>query len=518
MSVNNSGNFPAMHSFKTQLTTASASWSQSGRLIKEGREAHRIKLGNAEDPRFFIRVKVKNISKALARMKASSSTERSNKKKVRYLTVSDLKEPLLLKIKSATYRLHLTKKEIKEIQKPPAQAWDLLNKKADKLQAIISNYEQLSKNLAFISPKTLMKVVQTALTCEVTLTQLGSTKRLNNSQVKEFYKDLIHSYPVMMRLNKNNQLKLFFIGKELGEGSSASVKEVVSAKNGQIFALKQIDNHSTALPEIANEMKLLTLVHEQGNAWGIQEKPHQITKVFSLDKAKQEGHLGAKYETDLFSYIESIYKEEPLTVDLEARLPEMHQLLAGLNKLHSLSILHSDINPQNILIKKNSKNQLDVHLADLGGARQITKEMNLQDIFNLRATRSPEYFTREDHLALLNYYQSGRREKFIIQEQKQDIFALGLTLYALFTNSRAYELDRNDRVIFAAADPFEELMDLPIELSRMIMKMIDKKSSERPSAESAFNMFNSYLQRKQPVIYQAIQERLQEGNYHSLTK
>ena len=145
------------------------------------------------------------------------------------------------------------------------------------------------------------------------------------------------------------------------------------------------------------------------------------------------------------------------------------QILKGLRVLHRNGIIHSDIKPGNIFLKKAGEN-VQIKIGDFGMAmlKKGVVKLNSKDIKGF----TPLYSAPE---------QKNRKGTY---NEKIDIYACGLILYELIgcfgTNAEKYRAfdDLKD-----SGTIFEEIEKKYKEESELIKLMTKKDYDERPSAE-----------------------------------
>lgn len=111
----------------------------------------------------------------------------------------------------------------------------------------------------------------------------------------------------------------------------------------------------------------------------------------------------------------------------------IEQIALGINYLHSLSIIHLDIKPENILVSSDG----DALLSDLGSARRVMQQMEKIPIIYTKDYAHPT-------VRALNYYEtsdSNRCRSEIERQQihpKFDIYSFGKTVLNLLGNFDPY--------------------------------------------------------------------------------
>lgn len=145
------------------------------------------------------------------------------------------------------------------------------------------------------------------------------------------------------------------------------------------------------------------------------------------------------------------------------------QLFEGMEQIHQHKILHKDINPSN-LIWSNAKKQLtiiDFNIAELAKSQKME-------------------FVSPDHLqgtlAYISPEQTGRMNRVL--DYRSDYYSAGITLYELFTGALPFEsADRpgliHQQIAAIPKAPYELKVEIPLFLSKIIMKLMSKNCEER---------------------------------------
>ncbi|NXG12353.1 DCLK2 kinase, partial [Sakesphorus luctuosus] len=154
-------------------------------------------------------------------------------------------------------------------------------------------------------------------------------------------------------------LEKYKVGKVIGDGNFAVVKECVERATGKEFALKIIDKAKCCGKEhlIENEVSILRRVKHPNIIMLIEEMdtPTELYLVMELVKGG-----------DLFDAITSSTKYTER--DGSAMV---YNLASALKYLHGLNIVHRDIKPENLLVCEYSDGTKSLKLGDFGLATVV---------------------------------------------------------------------------------------------------------------------------------------------------
>ncbi|XP_073698174.1 serine/threonine-protein kinase DCLK2 isoform X1 [Garra rufa] len=174
-----------------------------------------------------------------------------------------------------------------------------------------------------------------------------------------------HNNSVSPEVNGNRNLTAstildkYKIGKVIGDGNFAVVKECVERSTGKEFALKIIDKNKCRGKEhlIENEVAVLRRVKHPNIIMLIEEvdTPTDLYLVMELVKGG-----------DLFDAITSSskYTERDASV-------MVYNLAAALKYLHRMCIVHRDIKPENLLVCEYPNGTKSLKLGDFGLATVV---------------------------------------------------------------------------------------------------------------------------------------------------
>ncbi|UQA60706.1 AAA family ATPase [Polyangium aurulentum] len=141
----------------------------------------------------------------------------------------------------------------------------------------------------------------------------------------------------------------------------------------------------------------------------------------------------------------------------------------ALEGVHLAGIIHKDIGPPNVLVDEET---LEVELMGFGHATRLSQEDQ----------RLAAPGTLEGTLAYMAPEQTGRMNRVV--DHRADLYALGVTLYELFTGSLPFAMDDplglvHAHIARAPAPPRELASDLPRAASDIVIKLLAKSADDR---------------------------------------
>ncbi|XP_017341903.1 serine/threonine-protein kinase DCLK2 isoform X1 [Ictalurus punctatus] len=203
------------------------------------------------------------------------------------------------------------------------------------------------------------------------------------------------------------------VGKVIGDGNFAVVKECVERATGQEYALKIIDKAKCSGKEhlIANEVAILRRVRHPSIIHLIEEvdTPTELYLVMELVKGG-----------DLFDAITSSTKYTER--DASAMV---YNLTGALKYLHRMSIVHRDIKPENLLVCEYPDGTKSLKLGDFGLATVV--EGPLYTVCGTPTYVAPEIIAETGY------------------GLKVDIWAAGVIMYILLCGFPPFRSERNQQ-------------------------------------------------------------------------
>jgi len=269
--------------------------------------------------------------------------------------------------------------------------------------------------------------------------------------------------------------------RKYGEGSVGKVKEIVNTNTGVHYAMKIVNK---LLLKMRKEyVRIAKGKMGIKTAFDAVEKEIQIFKGLDHENVVRLHEILTDEDNEkLYLILDNCEKGEIMKWDMETKLYTpwngkeyfsedeirniLYETIEGLRYLHNKGIMHRDIKPQNLLMTKDSH----IKLCDFGVAWKVeSKEKD-----TLTNTQGTYHFMPPE---CWNY----ETKKF--SGVKADIWALGITLYAIVYNKMPFWADSElelGNVIMTEEVNFQQSRDVSLELKQLLKKLLTKDPNERP--------------------------------------
>ena len=268
----------------------------------------------------------------------------------------------------------------------------------------------------------------------------------------------------------SSETKKYFV---LGRGNFGYTEKMKSNLDGKFYAVKKLDKNSPKF-KVKDFLRETSLQLDSGidheniiRLYGFFEDIEKIEKFKEIHKDikgigdqtddkqvyclvmeyVQNGTLERYYEeykSNKDNFVDGIIIEEnekdlqkirdkfkPLDQKIVIKI--FKQLLSGIKFLHSKSIIHRDIKPDNILLDENN----NVKISDFGLAA-IVKDKNEEN-----NNRDNDLFSGGTFVGHLKYVCPGILKSDKTYEYQADIFSLGLTILYLMSFKNPIEITKN---------------------------------------------------------------------------
>lgn len=156
-----------------------------------------------------------------------------------------------------------------------------------------------------------------------------------------------------------------------------------------------------------------------------------------------------------------------------------YQVINGLDYIHEKNIIHRDIKLHNVLIKRNSNNQIEFKISDFGFAcydlscKTDSSVLNINEVMYKKYYKlcgTPYYMAPEIILNMNNmeniasYSNKAKKNGSFLYNKKIDIWSLGICVYELMFNILPFSNIKNinDLEHFYKLNTIQKIMDKKI--------------------------------------------------------
>ncbi|CAH1789051.1 unnamed protein product [Owenia fusiformis] len=264
--------------------------------------------------------------------------------------------------------------------------------------------------------------------------------------------------PQEVEISKERKLTDFYeLKEEIGKGRFGNVHRCIEKSTGKEYAAKLIKLKATTNKEdVRQEIELMNLLHHP--------KLLLLKDAFETRRelALVMEHIGGG---ELF---ERIIENDFITE--KDGVHYIRQICEGVKYMHTQSVLHLDLKPENVLCV--NKNSTQIKLIDFGLARKYDPKENLRVMFG-----TPEFVAPE----VINYEEVG---------PATDMWSVGVICYVLLSGLSPFMGDNPSEtfvnVTKAQFDFEDEQFDeLSQDAKDFIEKLLVKSTKERMKADDA---------------------------------
>lgn len=240
--------------------------------------------------------------------------------------------------------------------------------------------------------------------------------------------------------------------ESVGEGGFGTVYKAVQTELDRTVAIKLLQPDAS----VNGEVKWFT---EETRMAGKLDHPNIVrTHYYGCES-------GIHFV--VMEYLEGRTLDKEISEDRRMQVDEAvsiaRQIAAGLEYAHRAGVIHSDLNPRNIMLTYDGR----VVIGDFIGGR--SEESGGRTVIGV-----PEYVSPEQARGLSATFKS-------------DIYSLGVILYEMLTGrppfSEATASDTLFRQISSDAEPPDKINSVvPLSLAKLVMKMLAKNPDIRPES------------------------------------
>lgn len=236
---------------------------------------------------------------------------------------------------------------------------------------------------------------------------------------------------------------------------------------GEVYLAKQISlNRSVALkvllPEWLSRPAYKSRFEIEATAVARLNHPN-IVQVYAL--GEQDGvHYIA------MEYVEGMNLREYLirkgTLDLPLALSIMRQSANAIGAAGEIGLIHRDLKPENLLLTRKGR----IKVADFGLCRDLDSDRH--------------HVTQQGTTMGTPLYMSPEQAQGHAMDHRSDLYSLGVTYYHMLTGEPPFRAETAlalalKHVREQPLSPRVRRPDLPVELDRLIMKLLEKRPEDR---------------------------------------
>jgi serine/threonine protein kinase len=248
--------------------------------------------------------------------------------------------------------------------------------------------------------------------------------------------------------------------RKLGTSSHSNVYLAQRESSGTKVVLKVLqqipdvnDESIAAFDRFLQEYELIAEI----------EHPN-IVRIYDLGVADDHAHIAMEYLDggDLRQRINE-HIIAPVAVDY------LRQVASALSRIHEVGILHRDLKPGNIMLRRDNT----IALIDFGLAKRLRLEMEI--------TGSGEIFGTP-------YYMSPEQGHGDAVDQRSDIYSLGVIFYEMLSGEKPFHADTAMGIIYKhAQEPIPLLPARFSEYQALLNMMLAKDPANRLQRVSEVN-------------------------------
>jgi serine/threonine-protein kinase len=251
-------------------------------------------------------------------------------------------------------------------------------------------------------------------------------------------------------------LSRYAVEKTLGKGGMATVELAQDTQLGRKVAIKRL------FASLADDDVLQERFFREARMAAALSHPNLVA-VYDVGEENGLPYIVMEYvEGETFA--ELMTRTGPVEPDRAVDL--LLQVCAGLEHAHASGLVHRDIKPQNLLIRRDGV----VKIADFGIARTVqgTQLTQIGTVLGTAAYLAPEQ-------------AAGKRVT-----AAADIYSLGAVAYELLTGRTPYEFGSlADLALKQQQQPPPPLRDVPPEVERAVLRALAFKPGDRPRSAAA---------------------------------
>ncbi len=265
--------------------------------------------------------------------------------------------------------------------------------------------------------------------------------------------------PVIWQPNQQLNNGKYTITGILGGGGFGSTYTATENKSGKTFAIKTLNTQQQTNKTITEFTSLqVSFVNE---ALRLAKCPHpHIVQVYEV--VESQGLMGMVMEYIQGQNLAELVEDNGPMSQQQA-LKIMEQIGAALTLVHSQELLHRDIKPHNIMLRRSDSSAV---LIDFGLARQ----------FAYGQTGTMTNSRTECYAPIEQYKSQGKFGPYT------DVYALAATLYNLRTGKSPIPANFRDELQLPLQEPKQHNPQIPDWENAAILKGLELEAANRPQS------------------------------------
>ncbi|MBT8093940.1 MAG: serine/threonine protein kinase [Gammaproteobacteria bacterium] len=267
--------------------------------------------------------------------------------------------------------------------------------------------------------------------------RVASTSSLLGGDMQTGVQPLIKGYRLIRRLSSTSHSGVY-----LAERESTHFQVVLKV-------LRQVPGHEDTVGAFDRFLQEYETIADI-------EHPH-VVRIFDLGVSDDHAHIAMEYLDggDLRGKIEKGIAERQA-------VQYLRQIASGLSAVHEKRVMHRDLKPGNIMLRKDGS----IALIDFGLAKKAKLESEITDTGEIFGTP---------------YYMSPEQGHGSNVDARSDIYSLGVIFYEMLTGEKPFQADTAMGIIYQHANaPVPLLPERLAAHQALLNTMLAKEPEQRP--------------------------------------
>jgi serine/threonine-protein kinase len=266
-----------------------------------------------------------------------------------------------------------------------------------------------------------------------------------------------------MKLEKNTTISHYKILSEIGKGGMGEVYLAEDTKLDRKVAIKFLSD------EFSKDTDKLNRFVQEAKAASALNQPNIIT-IYEIGETDDAKYIALEYIEG-----ETLTKRLKKKLNFNSALDIATQIASALDDAHTAGIVHRDIKPDNVMIRKDGL----VKILDFGIAKlteKSTPEIESEDKTAVQVNTTPGMI-----IGTANY-MSPEQAKGKEVDTRTDVFSFGVVLYEMVTGRLPFEGESPLEIIGSILNKEPKPIDnhaVPAGVERIISKTLRKDRNER---------------------------------------